>query len=50
MGIAIGYRAIYSLRLEKGYVVWGVDVTTETDPFRPASALRSQPATDGTDQ
>jgi len=28
-----GYRAIDSLRLEKGYVVWGADVTTETDPF-----------------
>ena len=27
-----GYRAIDSLRLEKGYVVWGADVTSETDP------------------
>jgi 4-methylaminobutanoate oxidase (formaldehyde-forming) len=28
-----GYRAIDSLRLEKGYRVWGADITTETDPY-----------------
>jgi 4-methylaminobutanoate oxidase (formaldehyde-forming) len=28
-----GYRAIDSLRLEKGYRVWGSDITSETDPF-----------------
>ncbi|MGD9705103.1 MAG: FAD-dependent oxidoreductase [Acidimicrobiia bacterium] len=28
-----GYRAIDSLRLEKGYRVWGADITSETDPF-----------------
>jgi 4-methylaminobutanoate oxidase (formaldehyde-forming) len=28
-----GYRAIDSLRLEKGYRVWGADITNETDPF-----------------
>jgi 4-methylaminobutanoate oxidase (formaldehyde-forming) len=28
-----GYRAIDSLRLEKGYRVWGTDITSETDPF-----------------
>lgn len=27
-----GYRAIESLRLEKGYVAWGVEVSTETTP------------------
>ena len=28
-----GYRAIDSLRLEKGYLVWGADITSETDPY-----------------
>ncbi|GAA3107821.1 GcvT family protein [Streptosporangium carneum] len=28
-----GYRAIDSMRLEKGYRVWGLDVTPETTPF-----------------
>ena len=28
-----GYRAIESLRLEKGYRVWGSDVTTTDSPF-----------------
>lgn len=28
-----GYRAIESLRLERGYRVWGSDVTTETTPY-----------------
>jgi len=27
-----GYRAIDSLRLEKGYRAWGSDITSETDP------------------
>jgi len=31
--VAAGYRAIESLRLEKGYRVWGSDVTSETDPL-----------------
>jgi 4-methylaminobutanoate oxidase (formaldehyde-forming) len=31
--VAGGYRAIESLRLEKGYRVWGSDVTGETDPL-----------------
>jgi heterotetrameric sarcosine oxidase gamma subunit len=30
--VAAGYRAIDSLRLEKGYRVWGADVTPETTP------------------
>ena len=30
--VAAGYRAIDSLRLEKGYRVWGLDVTPETTP------------------
>ena len=28
-----GYRAIDSLRFEKGYRVWGTDITSETDPY-----------------
>ena len=28
-----GYRAIDSMRLEKGYRVWGADITSETDPY-----------------
>jgi 4-methylaminobutanoate oxidase (formaldehyde-forming) len=31
--IAGGYRAIESLRLEKGYRVWGSDLTSETTPW-----------------
>jgi glycine cleavage system aminomethyltransferase T/glycine/D-amino acid oxidase-like deaminating enzyme len=31
--VAAGYRAIDSLRLEKGYRVWGSDVTPEETPY-----------------
>jgi len=31
--VAGGYRAIDSLRLEKGYRVWGADVTPDDDPY-----------------
>ena len=31
--VPAGYRAIDSLRLEKGYRVWGSDITSETDPY-----------------
>ena len=31
--VAAGYRAIDSLRLEKGYRVWGTDLTAETTPY-----------------
>ena len=31
--VAGGYRAIESLRLEKGYRVWGSDLTAETTPY-----------------
>src|SRR5205085_3056999 len=30
--VAGGYRAIDSMRLEKGYRVWGTDITPETTP------------------
>ena len=32
--VAGGYRAIESLRLEKGYRVWSTDITPETNPVR----------------
>jgi 4-methylaminobutanoate oxidase (formaldehyde-forming) len=31
--LAGGYRAIESLRLEKGYRVWGSDITPEDNPY-----------------
>jgi 4-methylaminobutanoate oxidase (formaldehyde-forming) len=31
--VAAGYRAIDSMRLEKGYRVWGTDLTAETTPY-----------------
>ncbi len=31
--VACGYRAIESLRLEKGYRVWSSDLTPETNPY-----------------
>jgi glycine cleavage system aminomethyltransferase T/glycine/D-amino acid oxidase-like deaminating enzyme len=31
--VAAGYRAIDSLRLEKGYRVWGADITPEETPY-----------------
>src|SRR4029450_877225 len=31
--VAGGYKAIDSLRLEKGYRVWGADITPEETPF-----------------
>src|SRR5438094_290834 len=29
-----GYKAVDSLRLEKGYRVWGADITPDTDPYQ----------------
>ena len=37
-----GYRAIESLRLEKGYRVWGADVTAETNALRGRPRLLRQ--------
>ncbi len=31
---ACGYRAIESLRLEKGYLAWGTEINTETTPYQ----------------
>ena len=34
LGIAdVGYRAIESLRLEKGYLYWSADITADTNPY-----------------
>ena len=35
-----GYRAIEAMRLEKGYRVWGSDITAETTPDEAGLALR----------
>ena len=32
--IAGGYKAVESMRLEKGYRVWGSDITPDVDPFQ----------------
>lgn len=32
--IAGGYKAVDSLRLEKGYRVWGADISPEADPYQ----------------
>jgi len=32
--VAGGYKAVDALRLEKGYRVWGADITSETDPYQ----------------
>jgi 4-methylaminobutanoate oxidase (formaldehyde-forming) len=37
--VAGGYRAIDSLRLEKGYRVWGADITPEDTPFEAGLAF-----------
>ena len=37
--IPAGYRAIDSLRLEKGYRSWGTDITPETTPFEAGLAF-----------
>lgn len=37
--IAAGYRAIDSMRLEKGYRVWGADIGSETTPYEAGLGL-----------
>jgi glycine cleavage system aminomethyltransferase T len=37
--LAGGYRAIESLRLEKGYRVWGSDITPEDNPYEAGLAF-----------
>ncbi|WP_328855518.1 FAD-dependent oxidoreductase [Microbispora hainanensis] len=38
-----GYRALDSLRLEKGYRVWGLDITPETTPLEAGLAFAVRP-------
>ena len=40
--VAGGYKAIDSLRLEKGYRVWGADITPDDTPVRGRARLRRQ--------
>ena len=35
--VAGGYKAIDSLRLEKGYRVWGADISPEETPFEASN-------------
>jgi glycine cleavage system aminomethyltransferase T len=37
--VPAGYRAIDSLRLEKGYRVWGADITPEDNPYEAGLAF-----------
>jgi glycine cleavage system aminomethyltransferase T/glycine/D-amino acid oxidase-like deaminating enzyme len=40
--VAGGYKAIDSLRLEKGYRVWGADITPEDTPFEAGLAFAAK--------
>ncbi|WP_410640432.1 GcvT family protein [Amycolatopsis sp. lyj-346] len=42
--IAAGRAAFNSLRLEKGYRLWGTDLTTEHDPYEAGLAFAVRPA------
>ena len=44
--VDFGYRALESMRLEKGYRMWGSDLTTTTTPFE-AGPRRSRVAHEG---
>ncbi|MFN8080006.1 MAG: FAD-dependent oxidoreductase [Kineosporiaceae bacterium] len=39
----VGYRAIESLRLEKQYVAWGVDVRSDTNPYEAGLGFAVRP-------
>ena len=41
--VAGGYRAIDSLRLEKGYRVWGADITPDTTPYEGGVGFAVKP-------
>ncbi len=38
--VNVGYRAVESLRLEKHYVAWALDVRTDTNPYEAGLASR----------
>ena len=43
-GIAnVGYRAIDTLRMEKGYLYWSTDITPDTTPWEAGLELAGQP-------
>ncbi|WP_410606360.1 GcvT family protein [Amycolatopsis sp. lyj-109] len=42
--VAAGRAAFNSLRLEKGYRLWGTDMTTEHDPYEAGLAFAVRPA------
>ena len=44
--VAGGYKAIDSLRLEKGYRVWGADITPEDTPFEAGLGFAVKPDKD----
>jgi glycine cleavage system aminomethyltransferase T len=44
--VAGGYRAIDSLRLEKGYRVWGADITPDTTPYEGGVGFAVKPGKD----
>ncbi|MFI7691162.1 FAD-dependent oxidoreductase [Nonomuraea sp. NPDC049655] len=44
--VAGGYRAIDSLRLEKGYRVWGADIGPETTPYEAGLGFCVKPGKD----
>lgn len=39
----VGYRAIESLRLEKQYLAWAVDISSDTDPYAAGLAFAVRP-------
>ncbi|MFL5872152.1 MAG: FAD-dependent oxidoreductase [Solirubrobacterales bacterium] len=45
--LAGGYRAIDSLRLEKGYRVWGTDITPDETPYEGGVGFCVKPEKDG---
>jgi glycine cleavage system aminomethyltransferase T/glycine/D-amino acid oxidase-like deaminating enzyme len=44
--VPAGYRAIDSLRVEKGYLAWGSDITPEEDPFQAGLGFAVDPRKD----
>jgi 4-methylaminobutanoate oxidase (formaldehyde-forming) len=44
--VPAGYRAIDSLRVEKGYLAWGSDLTPEEDPFQAGLGFAVDPSKD----
>lgn len=41
--VPAGYRAIDSMRMEKGYRAWGADITPEDDPFQAGLGFAVKP-------